>query len=100
MPLDVQMTRTRQGLAKHEMPPPAGLESSLPLRDGGPGKCFEEAEEIGLKAGPGSGLLLVHGKCRAPGGWQTVHAWVEVPGGLVYDAVLGRIYPCEIYKQT
>jgi hypothetical protein len=28
------------------------------------------------------------------------HAWVDVPGGLVYDAVLGRIYPWEIYHKA
>jgi hypothetical protein len=100
MPLDAQMTRTREGLAKHEMAPPLGLESVLPLCDGRPGKCFEDAEQIVLNAHPDSGLVLVHGKCRALGGGQAVHAWVELPGGLVYDAVLGRIYPWEIYQQT
>jgi hypothetical protein len=100
MPLDAQMTRTRDGLAKHEMAPPPGLESVLPLRDGRPGKCFEDAEQIVLGADPDSGLVLVHGKCRAPGGGQADHAWIEVPGGLVYDAVLGRVYLWETYQRT
>jgi hypothetical protein len=100
MPLDAQMTRTREGLAKHEMAPPAGLERFLPLRDGRPGKCFEDAEGAVLNAGPDSGLVLVHGKVLAPDGGQTPHAWIEVPGGLVYDAVLGRVYQWEVYQQT
>jgi hypothetical protein len=100
MPLGAVMTRTRESLAKHEMVPPPGLESFLPHRDGRPGKCLEDAEEIILNAPPDAGLVLVHGKCRAPSGGQTVHAWIQVPGRLVYDAVLGRVYPWEIYQQT
>lgn len=100
MPLDDQMTRTREGLAKHEKSPPAGLEKFLPLRDGRPGKCFEDAEGIVLNAPPDSGLALAHGKCLGPDGGEILHAWVEVPGGLVYDAVLGRIYEWDIYRQT
>jgi hypothetical protein len=43
------------------MTPPPGLESVLPLRDGRPGKCFEDAEQIVIDADPDSGLVLVHG---------------------------------------
>jgi len=100
MPLDAQMTRTRETLVKHEMAPPHGLEGFLPRRDGRPGKCFEDAEGIVLHAAPDAGLVLVHGKCLAPDGSQALHAWVEVPGGLVYDAVLGRAYQWEVYQQT
>jgi hypothetical protein len=96
MSLDAQMARTRERLVKYEMAPPPGMESALPLRDGRPGKCFQDAEQIILDADPNFDLVLVHGKCQAPGGGQTVHAWVEVPGGLVYmmpylgESILGR----------
>src|SRR5262249_19343255 len=100
MPLDAVMTRTRELLSKYEMEPPASLKTFLPLCDGRSGKCFEDAERIVLRAGPNSGLMLVHGKCRAPDGSQIHHAWVDVPGGLVYDAVLRRIYPWNAYQGT
>jgi hypothetical protein len=99
MMLDTRMSQLRQVLAEYETAPPPGLERWLPRRDGAPGKCFQEAEGVVLSsADSGAGLLLVHGKCRGPNGELIDHAWVEVPGELVYDAVLGRVYPQDVYQ--
>jgi hypothetical protein len=99
MALDARMSRVRIALADKEVEPPAGYELLLPKRDGQPGKCFQEAEQIIIDAGMTSDLLLVHGTCTAPNGGKAAHAWIKVPGGLVYDAILGRIYPWEAYQQ-
>jgi hypothetical protein len=97
MPLDTRMSQLRELLSSHEKAPPTGLARFLPPRDGHSGKCFEDALEIVLASDITSGLLLVHGLCRGPGG-VGAHAWVEVPGGLVYDAVLGRVYHWATYS--
>ena len=99
MPLDFQMSKLRQQLAEFEIEPPARFAKLLPHRDGRPGKCFEAAEHVILNADVGAGLVLVHGTCRAPSGGETAHAWIEVPGSLVYDAVLGRIYGWDVYQE-
>ena len=100
MPLDAQMAGLRQTLAEFEIDPPTELRKFLPLCDGHSGKCCIAAEWIVWQAGLNSGLVLVHGKCRSIGKNQDDHAWVEVPGGLVYDAVLGRVYPWADYQKT
>ena len=100
MPLDNRMTKLRDLLAPHEVPPSADLLVILPIRDGRPGKCFEDAEGIIMNGRLNAGLVLVHGKCLGPDGAHIDHAWLDVPGGLIYDPVLGRIYPWQIYKRT
>lgn len=99
MPLDLRMSKLRDFLSSHEVPLPAEFTELLPICDGRPGKCFEDAEGIIMNGRLDAGLVLVHGKCLGPAGDAIQHAWIDVPGGLVYDPVLGRIYPSQTYQQ-
>ena len=62
------------------------------------GDCYRRAAEYvlahALGDGPGpplAGPTLVHGTCRA-GRLLWGHAWVALPGGLVFDGVRQRFY--------
>jgi hypothetical protein len=62
------------------------------------GDCYRRAAEYvlahALGDGPGpplAGPTLVHGTCRA-GLLVWGHAWVALPGGLVFDGVRQRFY--------
>jgi hypothetical protein len=62
------------------------------------GDCYRRAADYVLarvlRGGPCpsvEGLTLVHGTCRA-GLLQWGHAWVELPGGLVFDGVRQQFY--------
>ena len=48
---------------------------------------------------PVEGLALVHGVCRA-GPRQWGHAWVELPGGLVFDGVRQQFYGRGGYRRV
>jgi hypothetical protein len=62
------------------------------------GDCFRRAAEYmldrclpGSRCPPQAGLRLVHGTGRT-GSVLWAHAWVELPGGLVFDGVRQRFY--------
>jgi hypothetical protein len=77
MPLDARMTQTRDGLAKHEMAPPAGFEKLLPLRDGRLGRVGEAI------------VRCLHPEARLCG--TAIEVWADIvccaAGTLLLDAI-------------
>jgi len=65
------------------------------------GDCYRLAYYFVLHDAP-EGAHLVHGHIREGGASShyTGHAWVELPGDIVYDGVLQRFYRCECYYAT
>ena len=55
-----------------------------------------ETSTSGSGAGTGGELTLVHGLCRAGPVWWG-HAWVELPGAVVFDGVRQQFYDRESY---
>jgi hypothetical protein len=55
-----------------------------------PGKCFEKALEFTLKNRQVPGLHLVHGTILK--GFRLDHAWIELPGDVVFDPVDQQFY--------
>lgn len=61
-----------------------------------PKKCFEKAFQYMIDVRPKDGVLL-HGKYspfKVPEDWFSYmeHAWVELPGDIIFDGVLQRFY--------
>jgi hypothetical protein len=68
--------------------------------------CYRRAVEYmlahstrGGSCRPVEGLALVHGVCRA-GPQQWGHAWVELPGSLVFDGVRQQFYERDGYHRA
>jgi hypothetical protein len=58
-----------------------------------PHECFYRAyryiADLDLHLGNDDGVYLIHGECCLAWG---AHAWVELPGGIVFDGVRQRFY--------
>jgi hypothetical protein len=64
------------------------------------GRCFQKAVQYLFRVDEDAkeGAFLVHGTCRGQHG-RVDHAWVELPGGIVFDGVLQRFYRWEDYER-
>src|SRR5690242_13300623 len=75
------------------------IEVLEPLRRGvtprktSPGLGFDTALRYVLAHPEIIGLRLVHGRCLG-----LAHAWVELPGGVVFDGVVQRFYTLAGYR--
>ena len=69
-----------------------------PLGNLFPGQCFKKAADYVLLAitlGVAKDMLLVHGE--SVNGVHGPHAWVELPGDILFDGVLQRFYDLSQY---
>lgn len=56
-----------------------------------PGGCYKQGWYYTVMPGHGD-VLLIHGTIMMPNGRRTTHAWVEIPGDVVFDGVTQRFY--------
>ena len=84
--------------------PPArdGAAGGLPAEEKETGHAGKLLRPGGLRyfwefAGLDDSVRLVHGHADCIGGNNTGHAWVELPGGVVYDGSFDRFYEAEAY---
>lgn len=62
-----------------------------------PKNCYEKAFEYTASKSE-LPVMLVHGKYRSPAmDMPSNHAWVELPGEIIFDGVLQRFYDKEKY---
>jgi hypothetical protein len=78
-----------EALGEHRVSPPSVLRSRQRPRDPA-GRCYELAARYFLDHGGKPDVRLVHGLVRThldflPPDNRMMHAWVELPGDLVYD---------------
>lgn len=59
-----------------------------------PGECYERAFAYVLDHDI-AGMLLVHGRNTR---LNDEHAWVELPGGIVFDGVAQRFFAKDVYE--
>jgi hypothetical protein len=68
--------------------------------------CYRKAAEYmlahsprGGRCSPVAGMALMHGVCRT-GVQEWGHAWVELPGALVFDGVRQQFYDRDGYRRA
>jgi len=84
--------RWREGLEPYEVVPDPPYRLKRRTRHTFPNRCYERAFIYVLDRTE-TEARLVHGRWQGGHG----HAWVEIPGGIVFDGVLNRFYQAEAY---
>jgi hypothetical protein len=84
------------GLRQHEVRPPARLHRGVQPGAHYPGECFRRCVDYVLANGDVPGVVMVDGLVNGEGG-RIRHAWVELPGGLVFDGVMQAFFDASGY---
>jgi hypothetical protein len=84
----------REELKPHEVVPDPPFRLKGRTHHTYPKKCFERAYKYILDHRE-TEARLVHGQYHQGAG----HAWVVIPGGIVFDGTMNRFYAAEVYYQ-